>query len=53
MDHTFTINGDFNITNTGSSTWTIPSTTTLTVNGDVGDPTNNNVDFVVINGAND
>lgn len=44
----FTVNGDFNITNTGSnSTLTIPVGVTLRVTGDLGDCTNNNVNFVV------
>jgi len=44
----FTVSGDFNITNSGSNaTLTIPVGVTLTVHGDLGDCTNNNVNFVV------
>lgn len=44
----FTVNGDFNIVNSGSNaTLTIPVGVTLHVTGDLGDCTNNNVNFVV------
>jgi hypothetical protein len=44
----FTVNGDFNVTNSGSNaTLTIPVGVTLHVTGDLGDCTNNNVNFVV------
>jgi hypothetical protein len=47
MNINFTINGDFNITNSGNSTVTIPVTKTLHVTGDLGDADNNNVSFIV------
>jgi hypothetical protein len=44
----FTVNGDFQMTNSGSSTTLIiPAGVTLHVTGNMGDCTNNNVDFQV------
>jgi hypothetical protein len=45
---TFTVAGDFQMTNSGSSTTLIiPAGVTFTVNGNMGDCTNNNVNFQV------
>jgi len=45
---TFTVTGDFQMTNSGSSTTLIiPAGVTFTVNGNLGDCTNNNVNFQV------
>ncbi len=44
----FTVSGDFGITNSGSNaTLTVPVGVTLTIHGDLGDCTNNNVNFVI------
>lgn len=48
----FTITGQFKITNSGNSTFTLPSPNNLHVTGNMGDNTNNNVTFV-INGSLD
>jgi len=48
----FTVNGNFKISNNGSSTFTLPSPNTLHVTGNMGDNANNNVTFT-INGALD
>lgn len=47
MDSDLTINGDFLITNNGSSTLTIPSGVDIHVTGDMGDANNNSVSYVV------
>ena len=54
MDKNFTVSGtsDFKVTNSGNSTFTLPSGFTLNVGGDFGDNTNNNVSWV-INGTLD
>lgn len=54
MDKNFTVSGtsDFKITNSGNSTFSLPSGFTLNVGGDFGDNTNNNVSWV-INGTLD
>jgi hypothetical protein len=47
MDKDFMIGGGFGISNSGSSTFTIPSGRSLTVSGNMGDDANNNVTFVI------
>lgn len=47
MDKDFTIDGGFGISNTGSSTFTLPVNMQLTVTGSMGDNDNNNVSFVI------
>ena len=47
MDKDFTVNGYFKVSNSGNSTFTIPSTRTLSVTGNMGDDNNNNASFVV------
>jgi hypothetical protein len=47
MDKDFTINGGFGVSNTGSSTFTLPVNMQLSVTGSMGDDNNNNVSFVI------
>lgn len=47
IDMDMLIDGNFTITNSGSSTIQIPAGITLEVTGDLGDSTNNNVSFII------
>ncbi len=47
MDKNFTINGGFGISNSGNSTFTLPTGRTLNVTGNMGDDANNNATYVI------
>jgi hypothetical protein len=48
IDKNFTINGDFKITTSGTNAvLRVPSSYTLTINGDLGDATNNDAQFEI------
>jgi hypothetical protein len=47
MDKNFTISGGFGISNSGSSTFTLPAGRSLTIAGNMGDDANNNVTFII------
>lgn len=47
IDTDFTVTGDFKITNSGNSTLTLPAGIDFWVTGNLGDATNNQVDFVI------
>ena len=47
MDYDLTINGNFNISSTGANnTLTVPAGSDILVNGNMGDPDNNNIEYI-------